>query len=175
MGKKKHYQKVKSNDQEVKQEVKPEMETVISEETTEIVEETEEVIEKPYKFRRLGAPDMFLMFTIISRIGINEFMACLEGDSFKKLVKAFTSQEEAEDDLYIMGAVAGSLEIANVIFRNLHKCEKEIYQILAQTSNMTIEEITAEGNAVRFVEMVIDFLKKDEFPDFIKVVSKSFR
>ena len=150
-----------------------------TEETTEIAEETteiiEEVVEKPYKFRSLGATDMFLMFTIISRIGINEFMACLEGDSFKKLVKAFTSKDEAEDDLYIMGAVAGSLEIANVIFRNLHKCEKEIYKLLEQTSNLTIEEITAEGNAVMFLEMVIDFLKKEEFPGFIKVVSKSFK
>ena len=156
-------QEIKSENQEVKQEVKTET-------TTE--ETTEEVIEKPYKFRKLCAPDMFLMFTIISRIGINEFMACLEGDSLKKLVKAFTSNDDAVDDLYIMGAVAGSLEIANVILRNLHKCEKEIYKLLEQTSNLTVEEIKAEGNAVMFLEMVIDFLKKDEFPDFIKVVSK---
>lgn len=138
-------------------------------------EETEIVVEKPYTFRKLGSTDIFLMLTIISRIGINEFMACLEGDSLKKLVKAFTSKEEAEDDLYIMGAVAGSLEIANVILRNIHKCEKEIYKLLEQTSNLTIEEITAEGNAVMFLEMVIDFLKKDEFPDFIKVVLKLFK
>ena len=152
----------KIEEQEVKQEVETE-------------EATEMVVEKPYTFRKLGATDMFLMFTIISRIGINEFMACLEGDSFKKLVKAFTSKEEAEESLYIRGAVAGSLEIANVIFRNLHKCEKEIYKLLEQTSNLTVEEITAEGNAVMFLEMVIDFLKKEEFPDFIKVVSKLFK
>lgn len=142
---------------------------------TEATTEAEVEVEKPYKFRKLGAPDMFLMSRIISKIGINEFMACLEGDSLKKLVKAFTSQEENENDLYIMGAVAGSLEVANVILKNLHKCEKEIYQILSQTSNLTVEEITAEGNAVMFFEMVIDFLKKDEFSDFIKVVSKLFK
>lgn len=158
--------RTKIEDQEVKQEMK-------SEETTEIVAaETEIVMEKPYEFRKLSSTDIFLMCTIISKIGINEFMACLEGDSFKKLVKAFTAKEESEDDLYIMGAVAGSLEVATVILKNLHKCEKEIYQILEQTSNMTIEEITAEGNAVMFFEMVIDFLKKDEFPGFIKAVSR---
>ena len=157
------------------QEIKTEDQEVKTEETTEIVEATEVVVEKPYTFRKLSSPDMFLMFTIISRIGINEFVACLEGDSFKKLVKAFTSKDEAEDDLYIKGAVAGSLEIATVIFRNLHKCEDEIYKLLEQTSNLTIEEITAEGNAVMFLEMVMDFLKKEEFPGFIKVVLAFFK
>ena len=147
----------------------------MEEKTTNQEMTTEEVVEKPYKFRSLGSKDMFLMFSIISKIGINEFMACLEGDSLKKLAKAFTSKEDAGDDLYVMGAVAGTLEIANVIFKNLHKCEKEIYNLLAQTSDLTIEEITAEGNAVMFLEMVIDFLKKDEFPGFIKVVSKLFK
>ena len=159
----------KIEDQEVKQEMK-------SEETTEIVEaETEIVMEKPYEFRKLSSTDIFLMCTIISKIGINEFMACIEGDSLKKLVKTFTAKEESTDDLYIMGAIAGSLEIATVILKNLHKCEKEIYQMLAQTSNMTVEEITAEGNAVMFFEMLIDFLKKDEFPGFIKAVSRLLR
>lgn len=152
----------KIEDQEVKQEMK-------SEEETEIVEGE---ILKPYEFRKLSSTDIFIMCTIISKIGINEFMACLEGDSFKTLVKAFKAKEKSEDDLYLMGAVAGSLEIATVILKNLHKCEKEIYQMLAQTSNMSIEEITAEGNAVMFFEMVIDFLKKDEFPGFIKAVSR---
>lgn len=143
-----------------------------TEETMVVEEVAEEVVEKPYTFRKLSSTDIFLMTTIISKIGINEFMACLEGDSLKKLVKTFTAKGESDEDLYIMGAVAGTLEIANVIFRNLHKCEKEIYNLLSQTSNLGIDEITAEGNAVMFLEMVIDFLKKDEFPNFIKVVSR---
>ena len=148
-----------------------------TEATTEIVEETEVVVEKPYTFRKLGSSDIFLMTTIISKIGINEFMACLEGDSLKNLVKVLASKEgkDNEDDIYIMGAVAGSLEIANVIFRNLHKCEKVIYKLLENTSNMTVEEITAEGNAIMFLEMVMDFLKKEEFPNFIRVVSAWFK
>lgn len=162
-----------------KMESKIENQEVKAEETTEMVEgtveETEVVVEKPYTFRKLSSTDMFLMFTIISKIGINEFMACLEGDSLKNLFKALVSKDDNKDDIYIMGAIAGTLEIANVIFRNLHKCEKEIYKLLEQTSNMTIEEITAEGNAVMFLEMVMDFLKKEEFPGFIKVVSAWFK
>ena len=145
------------------------------EETTEKVEATEEVVEKPYHFRKLGSTDVILMFTIISKIGINEFMSVMESKTLKSLVQKLTSGEENGDDIYFMGAVAGTLEIANVILGKLHKCEKEIYKLLEQTSNLTIEEITAEGNAVMFIEMVIDFLKKEEFPDFIKVVSRLFK
>lgn len=158
--------------------IRNEMET-----STENVEtSTETVDEKPYKFRKLSSVDVFLMFRIISKIGINEFMACLKSDSLKNIVNMFMDstgkeQEDQEDydDLYMMGAIAGTLEIANVIICNLPKCENEIYQLLSQTSNLTIDEIKSEGNAVMFLEMVIDFLKKDEFPDFIKVVSKLFK
>lgn len=133
---------------------------------------------KPYTFRMLGAPDVFLMFKIIKAIGINEFMACLQGDSLKSMLNMFmesNGNEGDQDDVLMFGALAGVLEIANVIIGNLPKCEREIYQLLAQTSNLTEDEIKAEGNAVMFVEMVIDFIKKPEFKDFIKVVSKLFK
>lgn len=152
--------------------------------TPEVIQ-TVEGAAKPYTFRKLGAPDVFVMFKIIKAIGINEFMACLQGDSLKQIVNNFIeSQKEGADDqdnqgnndnLIMMGALAGVLEIANVIVGNLPKCEKEIYQLLSQTSNLSVDEIKAEGNAVMFVEMVIDFIKKDEFKDFIKVVSKLFK
>lgn len=143
--------------------------------------EAVETVAKPYTFRKLGSADVFLMCKIIRAIGINEFMACLQGESLKSVLKTFMDsngegKEGAEqDNMIMMGALAGILEIANVIIGNLPKCEKEIYQLLAQTSNLTIQEITAEGNAVMFVEMVIDFLKKEEFKDFIEVVSKLFK
>lgn len=170
MSKKTTIHEIRNEDQEIKNESLNE---------NEHVEDTEEAVEKPYTFRKLSSKDMFLMFTIISKIGINEFMGCLKSDTFKNIVNSIKSKNESdegsEDDLYMMGAVAGVLEISNVIFKNIHKCENEIYQLLSNTSNLSIEEITSEGNAVMFVEMVIDFLKKEEFPDFIKVVSKLFK
>lgn len=140
--------------------------------------QAEETVEKPYHFRKLGAPDMFLMCKIIKAIGINEFMACVQGDSLKQLLKTLTDKggDAIKDDSMVMlGALAGTLEIANVIIGNLPRCENEIYQMLSQVSGMDIEEIKAPGNAVMFFEMVIDFVKKEEFKDFIKVVSKLFK
>ena len=138
--------------------------------------ETVETVEKPYKFRLLGAPDIFLMSKIIGKIGVNEFKACFEADGIKDLVaNMFVDQkkdgENAEPSIVSVGASV-FLEMANTICSNLPKCETEIYQLLSQTSNLTVDEIKAPGNAVMFFEMVIDFIKKDEFKDFIKVVSK---
>lgn len=137
-----------------------------------------EAVGKPYTFRLLGAPDIFLMSKIIGKIGINEFKTCFETDGIKNLVMNMMIDEKEKDkdaDSNIISVGASVfLEIANVIFSNLPKCESEIYQMLSQTSNLTVEEIKAPGNAAMFLEMVIDFIKKEEFRDFIKVVSKLF-
>lgn len=144
----------------------------------EIVETAEVAIpEKPYTFRLLGAPDIFLMSKIISKIGIKEFKTCFEADGIKNLIQnaVVDKAQNGGNDTDIIGVGAGvALELASVILTNLPKCEADIYQMLSQTSNLSVEEIKAPGNAVMFLEMVIDFIKKEEFRDFIKVVSRLF-
>lgn len=143
-------------------------------EATEKIIDTE-VVEKPYQFRMLSSRDVFLMFKIISKIGINEFMDCFDKGGVMSVIQNLTAEERETDSGAMLAAASVLLEVANVIMGNLHKCEEDVYQLLATTSNMTVEQITAEGNGVMFVEMVIDFIKKPEFPDFIKVVSRLFK
>lgn len=146
-----------------------------TEETTEIIaEETQEEV-KPYTFRKLGSEDLFLMFRIISAIGVNNFTKCLDSVHVLETIKNMTAEEKNEDSGAMLAFGAVALEVANVIFSNIGKCKNEIYQLLSQTSNLSVEEIKAEGNAVMFLEMVIDFCKKEEFPNFIKVVSGLFK
>lgn len=134
----------------------------------------EEVKEKPYTFRMLSAPDVFPMFRIISKIGVNEFTACFEKDGIKNLIASVIGKgEDGEKSASIVG-ISVVLEIANVIFTNIPKCESDIYTILSQTSNLSVKEVKAL-DFVTFTEMVIDFVKKEEFVDFIKVVSKLFK
>ena len=64
--------------------------------------------------------------------------------------------------------------MADVIFKNLPKCEDDIIQMLSNTSNLTVAQVKKLSLA-EFTEMVIDFIKKEEFKDFIKVVSKLFK
>lgn len=156
---------------------------VKSEEATEILEAateeaTEIVVEKPYTFRRLSSPDIFPMCKIIGKIGLKEFTAAIDKDVLTELIVEFTSananaKPNAEENVFGAFAVNGAtviLGIADVIISRLPSCENDIYQILSQTSDLSVEEIKTMDAAV-FFGMVIDFIKKDEFKDFIKVVS----
>lgn len=144
------------------------------------IENSEPEVEiKPYEFRRLNSTDMFPMFTIISKIGINEFTTCFQKDTVKQAIAGIIKkqedceQEAIDNDATIVG-VSVALEAVNVIFANLHKCENNIYGLLAQTSNLSVKEIK-ELDFIVFTEMLIDFVKKDEFKGFIRVVSKLFK
>jgi hypothetical protein len=150
-----------------------ENETVSEMETPTPVEAVE--AEKPYKFRPLSSDDIFLMFKIISKIGINEFTSCFGKEGVLNAIRQMSADEKKTDAGAMIAYASIALEAATVILANVDKCRSDIYKMLATTSNMTIEEITAEGNAVLFLEMVVDFLKKEEFGDFIKVVSKLFK
>lgn len=143
---------------------------------SEIIEMTpaEEMAGKTYTFRTLEAPDIFPMFKIIKAIGINEFTACFEKDGIKNLIASMAGEGGDQDQMSSIVGISVVLEIADVIIGNLPKCENEIYQLLSQTSGMAVAKIKKMG-MVEFVEMVIEFIKKEEFKDFIKVVSKLFK
>ena len=137
--------------------------------------ESVEQPEKKYTFRALGAPDIFLMTKIISKIGIREFKVCMESESIIGLIQNMfkeKGEEAMQDDSAFIGVGVGVImEVADVVLGNLSKCEAEIYQLLSDVSGLSVKEITAPGNAIMFFEMVIEFIKKEEFRDFYKVVS----
>lgn len=138
---------------------------------------------KPYEFRRLNSTDMFPMFTIISKIGVNEFTTCFQKDAVKKAIadiikkqqdhKKDDKQEDSDENAAIVG-LSVALEAVNVILANMHKCEDNIYGLLSQTSNLSVQKVKELDFEV-FAEMLIDFIKKPEFKGFIKVVSKLFK
>lgn len=140
-------------------------------ETVEIVEQ-----KKPYEFRILNSTDVFLMFKIIGKIGVKEFNACFKNDGIKDLVMAMMGEKKAEGEnaSFSVTYIEIIFEIADVIFKNLPKCESEVYQMLSNTSNLSFEEVKTLDAPV-FIEMILDFIKKREFADFIEVVSRLFK
>ena len=126
-----------------------------------------------YTFRRLNSTDMFLMFKIIGKIGINEFTKAFGKDAIQDMMASLGVGKGKNDMTTLMG-ISVILEISNIVLGNIHKCENDIYQILAQTSNLTVDDVRGLDIAT-FTGMVIDFIKKEEFKDFIKVVSRSFK
>lgn len=135
---------------------------------------------KAYEFRRLNAEDIFLLTSIVGKIGLREFKETLQDDSLGKLIGNLVKGKEGEENeeinlstVYTVGAAA-LLPIADIILGNLHKCKDDIYQLLANLTGKTYNEIKGLDGVV-FFEMVMDFFKKPELADFWKVVSKSFK
>lgn len=127
--------------------------------------------EKPYTFRQLTADDLFLMTSIISKIGLKKF-----ADVFKNsdIIDALNSDDEADNNKALVVGVSVALEISEILMGNLDKCKDNIYNLLSAVSGMTVSEIRTLGFAA-FAEMIIDFVKKDEFMDFFKAAAKLFK
>ena len=115
--------------------------------------------------RKLCSKDIFPMSKIISKIGFSELKTCFESDSVQKMVK--------KKDVEAAG-MAVMIDIAGIIIGNLSKCETEIYSFLADLTGLKVVDIQ-EASLAEFAEMIIDLVKKDEFKDFIGVVSKLFK
>jgi hypothetical protein len=128
-------------------------------------------VEKPYTFRPLGATDMMPMFRIIGKIGINEFSKCFNSDAVQSIVKNAKGKDTSK--ITDAAGIQVVLEVANVIILHLPDCEAEIFRLLASVSGLSVDEIKAFG-FVTYTRMLIDFVKKEEFKDFIGVVSELF-
>ena len=128
-------------------------------------------MDKVFTFRKLNSTDTFLMFKILGKIGINEFAETFGKDTVKT---AIASAKGNTKDMTTAIGISVMLEMANIILGNIPKCEDEIYQLLANVSNMSVADIRGL-DFVTFTEMVIEFVKKEEFKDFIKVASKLFK
>ena len=147
-------------------------------------------MEKTYELRPLTSKDIFPMSAIIAKIGMDELKSCFSEDLMKAVAKLCTdkvavladdSENEEEiaeakntvmeiltSDIGTFGGLA--IDVANIIFRNLPKCENDIYTLLSNLSGMKRAELEDMSPAM-FVSMIIDVVRMDEFKDFFKAVS----
>ena len=151
-------------------------------EATNIVQPEEVAVKKPYNFRPLGGEDVFLMLRIINKIGIKDFGSLFENEGIKALIAKYTKeklesnggkedQADQEDQAATAAYISVALDVADIVFNKMEKIEKEVFQLLANTSDLSVEQVR-KLPIPHFAEMVIDFIKKDEFKDFIRVVSR---
>ncbi|MBO7252757.1 MAG: hypothetical protein J6V25_09035, partial [Oscillospiraceae bacterium] len=110
------------------------------------------MMEEKYTLRKLCADDMFVMFRIISKIGIKDLRKCLAAAD----VKAALSGK----DVNTVG-VAVAFEVAAVLMEHLPDCKKEIYTLLERLSGMKEKEL-AELDMATFTQMIIDVIRKEE-------------
>lgn len=130
--------------------------------------------EATYTLRSLQGADIFPMSAIIKKIGVKEFKNAFQDEEIKDLVKSINSGEISKDAAANQAGMAVILNIVDVVLGNLPRAEKDIYKFLASLSGMKPDEVATLPMAT-FTGMVIDVIQKDEFKDFIKVVSRLFK
>lgn len=149
--------------------VKVENEVIESEEVE--AADFEEEIQKPYIFRKLNASDIFLMCKIIGKIGIDKVANCFSPKETADILNAFSKDGELNDDEMASVGINVAIRIAGKIVENLPQCETEIFSLLANVSNLEVDEVKVFDMEV-FLQMIVDFIKKEEFKNFMKVASK---
>ena len=139
-------------------------------------------METNFELRELKSSDVFPMFRIMGKIGFKDLKDKLTPDKIKELTSMFKQDENAEsaesvdysaDEQMMYVGFNIVLEVVEIIMNNLPSCEQEIYSFLAGLSGMKVKEV-ANLPLVTFTEMIIEVLKKEEFKDFFKVVSRLF-
>lgn len=135
-------------------------------------------IDKSYELRNLEADDLFIMASIISKIGIKEFKACFESDEVKAAIMSMAKQKKdaddatedadagADDGVASVG-ISVALDIVAILLTNIGKCKNDIYALLGTLSGMKEREI-AKLPIKTFTGMIFDLVKKEEFADFFQ-------
>lgn len=125
---------------------------------------------KLYEFRKLNSTDIAPMCKIIGKIGINEFSKCFEAEGIMNLIQ---NNNKKKDVTKVIGLQV-LLEISNIIITHIPDCEEDVFELLASVSGLTVDTVK-EFDLATFTAMIIDFVRKEEFKDFIGVVSKLFK
>lgn len=128
--------------------------------------------EKKYEFRDLNATDIFPMVHIISQIGIKEFKECFSTPDVQNAISEMKNAKDKDEKEKAVKGIGISVvfDIVDLLTKNLSNCENDIFNLLSSVSGMKVNEVKSLSMA-EFVGMLIDFVKKPEFTDFISVVS----
>lgn len=117
------------------------------------------------QLRNLEAEDMFIVSSLIAKLGINEIGKIVSQEKLKSLV---TDDEEKSVEKI---GLAIAFDIAGLILKNLKNCKEEIYLILANVSGLGVDELSKLG-AVEFTEMIIDVIMNPYNKGFFKLASR---
>lgn len=118
-----------------------------------------------YQIRNLKAPDLFLVSTIISKLGVREVKDCFNGEDLKALIG-----NEKNINFQAIGMTI-ALDIVGILLENLSKCEKEIYQLLSNLTGLKLKDIQ-ELDATVFVDLISQVIMNPNNKDFFKLASR---
>lgn len=122
------------------------------------------------ELRKLTSKDIFPMCQIIKKIGIDEFKNCFSSPDVQKLLIEDGGTGKAANQV----GFAIMFDIVSIIVGNLPKCKDEIYDFLAGLTGEKKKNLE-DLSIAEFTQLIVDLVQKEDFKDFIGVVSKLFK
>ena len=124
----------------------------------EMETEEKEPITRPYTLRHLKDGDLFPLLRILKKIGISDCKdAFIQAASEKKVLEQI--------------GMKVSLNIADILIRNMEKMEDEIYGLWSDISGIPVEEMK-EMEFGTLPLMIIDTFSEARNTSFFRVLSR---
>lgn len=129
---------------------------------------------KEYTFKPLTTDDIIPLCKIIRGIGVNTIKNELKQLDFKPITNSGkkTDENTSIENANIGFAIDIAVAILGIITTNMDKIHEELKKLLANKTDVTIDEIT-KLPFDEYTNMIFSFCKREEFVNFFTVVSKS--
>lgn len=119
---------------------------------------------KMYSFRKITGRDLFKLAKFFKKIDINEIKRLFDDVNN---IRCFFANNYDNAEHRIMDGGKLVLSIVDIVLENMAKLEDDVFEVLAEFSDLSIEEIN-ELDLEIFEEMLIDFIQMPQILDFIK-------
>lgn len=130
-------------------------------------------MEKKYQLRNPKAEDIFVMFRVISKIGIGNIKKIFNAQYVKEIMEANSKENDGEKKPEAIGMYI-VFDIASTILENMDHAKTDIYAFLARLSGMKENEIS-DMEAADFADLVIETIQLEGFRDFFQRVLGLFK
>lgn len=152
-----------------------------------VTEENAPTEQKPYKLRRLSTKDIGPMIKIAKKMNIrrlktvfNELdlseiadMVNNDNDNSEDTEASGNERLDVRENSELLAKIGGNVifEIIPLLLDALDNCIDDVNKLLANVANMELEELENLDLDIYF-SLIYDFVNKEEFKGFTKVVSK---
>lgn len=118
--------------------------------------------------RPLKGTDIFLMTSIIGKMGVKNLMRCWDAPDVKEARENGDAENiEKLGQLIFLGVI-------DVVLERLEYCEDSICRLLSKLYDMKEAEIKELG-ATEYLKMFMDVVKDENFVDFFKQAYESVK